>query len=490
MNTPSLIQTLVPTAPGQKSATQPTVIGAPSETGEGQQGTFSLLVSDEPTKQADSSAPDGGASPDEEAISLPTEDLPADLVQLLAGLQPVTEETGIPTSVNFEGVVLVPENPEVGVSGDGDAEGSDVSKGADGVLVAGQQSVTTPIPGSAAPGDTLTPAVLSSPTASTDGAGNKAPGLNLVAPSGTPAVVSAVPASAAAPTLQAQGDILEGGQGAPTAQKILGIGDPKTVSEAAQRDASGSAIAAAPLNKAITGTNDPNTSRKNPAVGGVENGPKSTLLDPQNGQAQDVNNARAVPSVPPVQAARLDVPAQASSLPDGTASQLAPTDPSVSAEAKPLVAVTVRFDQTIQGPQLAAQQLAFHIKRNFANGVSRFEVRLDPPELGRIDVRLDMNADGRVAASLTVDRPETLDLLQRDSRLLQKALEEAGVSIDDGAMNFSLRDDNADQTGDETAGEPNNGGRLEEGDLDQTMRPDIAGQHHAIIEDGRIDIHV
>ena len=48
-------------------------------------------------------------------------------------------------------------------------------------------------------------------------------------------------------------------------------------------------------------------------------------------------------------------------------------------------------------------------------GSNRFEISLDPKDLGRIDVNLDIDKDnGTVTAHLTVDRPETLALLQRD----------------------------------------------------------------------------
>ena len=44
-----------------------------------------------------------------------------------------------------------------------------------------------------------------------------------------------------------------------------------------------------------------------------------------------------------------------------------------------------------------------------------FEIRLDPPELGRIDVKLDVDRDGNVSTRLVVDRADTLDLLKRDA---------------------------------------------------------------------------
>ena len=44
-------------------------------------------------------------------------------------------------------------------------------------------------------------------------------------------------------------------------------------------------------------------------------------------------------------------------------------------------------------------------------------------------------------AVITADRPETLDLLQRDARALERALQDAGVKLDNNALNFAHRED-------------------------------------------------
>jgi chemotaxis protein MotD len=84
--------------------------------------------------------------------------------------------------------------------------------------------------------------------------------------------------------------------------------------------------------------------------------------------------------------------------------------------------------------------LAVDIALKAAAGNSRFEIRLDPAELGRIDVRLDVDKHGQVTSHLTVERPATLDMLRRDATQLQQALENAGLKTGDGGLQFSLRD--------------------------------------------------
>lgn len=88
------------------------------------------------------------------------------------------------------------------------------------------------------------------------------------------------------------------------------------------------------------------------------------------------------------------------------------------------------------------QQVAVQIAKHAApGGTSKFEIRLDPPELGRIEVRLEIHRDGQVHAILAADRPETLELLNRDSRGLERALQDVGLKADSGSLSFSLRQD-------------------------------------------------
>jgi flagellar hook-length control protein FliK len=79
-------------------------------------------------------------------------------------------------------------------------------------------------------------------------------------------------------------------------------------------------------------------------------------------------------------------------------------------------------------------------------GSKSFDIRLDPAELGRIDVNLDISDSGEVSARLVVDRVETLHLLQRDARTLERAFEQAGLKPSDAGVDITLRDP-SDQSG-------------------------------------------
>ena len=59
--------------------------------------------------------------------------------------------------------------------------------------------------------------------------------------------------------------------------------------------------------------------------------------------------------------------------------------------------------------------------------------------LGRVEVRLTVDDSGRAQAALTVEKPQTLDLLQKDAPQLQRALKDAGLDLSQSGLNFSLK---------------------------------------------------
>jgi chemotaxis protein MotD len=131
--------------------------------------------------------------------------------------------------------------------------------------------------------------------------------------------------------------------------------------------------------------------------------------------------------------------------------------------------------------------LAVEIVSQARDGKNRFEIRLDPAELGRIDVHLNVDRHGNVSSHLVVERSETLDLLRRDAPSLERALQDAGLKTDSQGMQFSLRQETAgrDQNG-------SNGSRADRVVIPDDVQPITAGATYgrSLGLGGGIDIRV
>ncbi|MBV9460137.1 MAG: flagellar hook-length control protein FliK [Bradyrhizobium sp.] len=92
------------------------------------------------------------------------------------------------------------------------------------------------------------------------------------------------------------------------------------------------------------------------------------------------------------------------------------------------------------GGAVPVSGLAVEIAASARSGKTSFEVRLDPADLGRIDVKIDVDRNGQVTSHLTVEKPETLSMLRQDAPQLQQALNDAGLKTGSGGLQFSLRD--------------------------------------------------
>ena len=139
---------------------------------------------------------------------------------------------------------------------------------------------------------------------------------------------------------------------------------------------------------------------------------------------------------------------------------------------------------------LNAAAIAVEIVSRLRDGMRRFDIRLDPPELGRIDVRLEMDRNGNVSTKLTLDRPETLELMQRDARGLERALQQAGLKTDAGGLEFSLRShaDNGPEHGHSgRSGHPSDALITEDGERIEAV---IEGYRAAAFARGGVDIRI
>jgi hypothetical protein len=121
------------------------------------------------------------------------------------------------------------------------------------------------------------------------------------------------------------------------------------------------------------------------------------------------------------------------------------------------LAVPSGSDAAQKPPTLGPQTiplLAAAMMRRYNNGMKEFTLRLDPPELGRVDVRLTVGTNKKVRAVVSTDRPEALSDLTRSARDLTRALMEAGLELEENGLSFSMNDQSNAQhqhTGDQSA---------------------------------------
>ena len=94
---------------------------------------------------------------------------------------------------------------------------------------------------------------------------------------------------------------------------------------------------------------------------------------------------------------------------------------------------------------VAIANVAVEVSARISAGKNQFDIRLDPEELGKIHVKVQVDRDGNISTHMVADRPDTLDLLRRDMQGLERALQDAGLKTSDNGMQFSLRDQSANQ---------------------------------------------
>lgn len=139
--------------------------------------------------------------------------------------------------------------------------------------------------------------------------------------------------------------------------------------------------------------------------------------------------AQALPDLPPAPASVVDAdiePEQATL--DTTAA--APT-PQAAAE------VPVETAPTRGSPETVARLVA-DIARKLEGKTTRFDIQLDPLGLGKVDVSIEINVDGRLTASLSFDSAQAAADLRGRAGELRQALEKAGFDLADGGLSFDM----------------------------------------------------
>ncbi|MBB5222513.1 hypothetical protein HNP73_002449 [Amaricoccus macauensis] len=117
--------------------------------------------------------------------------------------------------------------------------------------------------------------------------------------------------------------------------------------------------------------------------------------------------------------------------------QFVPQPAAGSASAPAPEAAPLAPDPQVR-PEALAGQVAVAVGKG-GHAARKVELRLDPPELGRVEIHLSPTEKGGMQAIVLAERPETHDLLRRHADVLARELGNAGYS--DVNLSFSAGTD-------------------------------------------------
>lgn len=96
------------------------------------------------------------------------------------------------------------------------------------------------------------------------------------------------------------------------------------------------------------------------------------------------------------------------------------------------------------------------VQTQMTSGGGQMKVRLDPPELGALDVAIKM-VEGRMTASFTTSNEQATQLLSHSLNHLKNSLESAGIQVDRIEVKQSANAETRQQSGNDANGQPRGG---------------------------------
>lgn len=248
------------------------------------------------------------------------------------------------------------------------------------------------------------------------------------------------------------------GAGAPLRPARHQLGAPQmTTAEAGQGTAAAGVQSAQGVNGSATGQVDGLVDGASTDAATVQSAPSSTAADASRPLGADAPR----PAAPVTHAGEAGSRAAQSAGSDP--SLAATTDTGAGADTTATTGQdsapqqSTRPEQMLRMPAHHIPVFALNLMRRFESGARAFQLRLDPPELGKVEVKLTVGPDRSVEAVVTTERPEALAELQRAARDLAAALQEAGLDLIEGGLSFQLDQSGQDQAGGQSDGAASHG---------------------------------
>lgn len=129
------------------------------------------------------------------------------------------------------------------------------------------------------------------------------------------------------------------------------------------------------------------------------------------------------------------------------------------------------------------QSLGVEIARRVELGEETLRIRLNPVELGRIEVTLAFDDKGSLQATVRTESAQAMELLRQDAPDLARTLEQAGVRTD--AQSFRFENRSGDSGGQQAQQQQQNRGQSASSDDDVVVAEPI---YRPIRTDGQVDL--
>ncbi len=268
-------------------------------------------------------------------------------------------------------------------------------------------------------------------------------------------------AQSQAPLATTQGQTQPQGQAAVTntpQSAVLPFVPPELSSAAVPaKPAEGKSIAAVSLSgQSGTGKSANNADRAQTSGGQTGTSPNSAQAIP----APSAQASAARPAVaPPTQLASAEMSLDAGT-PDLMPDTLADLEGETAAlpqrmDARTIEAAAQQSLRNASAPQLASMvsRMGEQFLERFNGKSSSFEIRLDPPELGKVDVRVEVGKDGKIMTVLAARDPAVVEALLRGARTLENVLTQAGLNLSDSGVQVQLDQRHASGSGREHRGD-------------------------------------
>lgn len=191
-----------------------------------------------------------------------------------------------------------------------------------------------------------------------------------------------------------------------------------------------------------TGAQNPTRAIENDSAPQGRNGASEPARTAQTTQLETPQQLQQSASTPPqqvniaVNGAAAVTPAQIAPATSARVEIAAMREAALSKASAPKAPRPVQQAQTTATAQNFAQLFA----RKLSNGATSFELRLDPPHLGRVDAQLTVGDDGEKVVALRFENQQTLDLFARDEAGLRTALSSSGQDFDQHQFTFDLHE--------------------------------------------------